>query len=306
MRLAAAALLLATLAAAADRSAAAFTVAALRRDGILIPFATFDGKRWSDRWPPPQLNPTIPINLISIPSRWWGPPGARDTWQAWTGGEPKTVHVRQPELVDVHCTKQIGLRTDYRPAEPAPPWTEQPYPKDGVAIAPPQPIDRIEILRPGTADLLPMYAALRDAFNKAERDMAGGINHPLSQKARERVDPEIEAAYAYGSAPRSYYVESVRTYRALGSDDCAFAFGTGWFSRDGDTFRPLAMSVDLLPCSKYGATYMYPFGVMTLAGKTYWLAQFSGWDHERFVVVEIRPKDVIATVNTWGGGCDRR
>ena len=63
------------------------------------------------------------------------------------------------------------------------------------------------------------------------------------------------------------------------------------------------MTVDLLQCDKYGATYLYPFGAMTLAGKTYWLAQFSGWDHERFVVLEIKPNEVAAVVNAWGGGC---
>lgn len=48
---------------------------------------------------------------------------------------------------------------------------------------------------------------------------------------------------------------------------------------------------------------MLPFGVMRMNGQTYWLAQYSGWDHERFVVVEIKPKQVEAVVNAWGGGC---
>src|SRR5579864_193883 len=122
-----------------DPAADSFVVGALRRDGIVIPFAVFDGKRWSSRWPAPQRDLSIPINVLSVPSRWWGPPGPRDRWQVWTGGEPMTVEVRQPDQVDVHCTSQIGLRTDYISAEPPPPWTVQPYPKDGVAVSPPQP-----------------------------------------------------------------------------------------------------------------------------------------------------------------------
>ena len=48
---------------------------------------------------------------------------------------------------------------------------------------------------------------------------------------------------------------------------------------------------------------MLPLGVMRLAGRLFWIAQFSGWDHERFVVIEIKPKTVEVAVNVWGGGC---
>jgi hypothetical protein len=61
--------------------------------------------------------------------------------------------------------------------------------------------------------------------------------------------------------------------------------------------------VDLLRCDRYGASYMFPFGVMRLDGKLFWLAQFSGWNGERFVVVEITPKSVEARINVFGGGC---
>ena len=49
MRIAASILLL-TVSLAAD--APSFTVGALRRDGVVIPFAAYDGKRWVSRWPP--------------------------------------------------------------------------------------------------------------------------------------------------------------------------------------------------------------------------------------------------------------
>jgi hypothetical protein len=48
---------------------------------------------------------------------------------------------------------------------------------------------------------------------------------------------------------------------------------------------------------------MFPFGVLRLNGKLFWLAQFSGWDRERFVVVEIGRKTVEARINVYGGGC---
>ncbi|HZR25166.1 MAG TPA: hypothetical protein VFA59_16340 [Vicinamibacterales bacterium] len=276
----------------------------LRRDGVIIPFATYDGKHWSDRWPAPTIEQSIPINLLSIPKSWWGPAGPRELWEGWVDHVPKPLRVTQPTEVDVHCTRQIGLVTDYKPAEPAPPWSEQPYPKDGLAVSPPQPVQPIRVLRSGAMELLGMVQTLTMAFNKAERETASRFSVPVSDaKARETTNPEIEVAYEFGEAPRTYYVESTRTYRTFGGADCAISFGTGWFSNNNGTVRPIAMTVDILPCDRYGGTYMFPLGAMTLGGKTYWLAQFSGWHHERFVVIELKPKDIEVVINTWGGGC---
>jgi hypothetical protein len=103
-----------------------------------------------------------------------------------------------------------------------------------------------------------------------------------------------------------YYVEASRRYRELGqlAGDCAaVAFGTGWFVREGLSVRSLLTQVDLLRCDRAGASYMLPLGVIREGGRLFWLAQFSGWDHERFVVAEVKPKTVEAAVSVWGGGC---
>jgi hypothetical protein len=65
----------------------------------------------------------------------------------------------------------------------------------------------------------------------------------------------------------------------------------------------LTMVVDLLNCDRYGASYMLPLGVLRLNDRRYWIAQFSGWDHERFVVLEITPKSVDVKVSVWEGSC---
>src|SRR5262249_47343551 len=113
--------LLAASVLAAER-AAPFTVGVLRRDGIVVPFATYDGRSWSERWPKPTDDLSIPVTVGSVPSKWWGPTGPLDTWQAWVeGGEPRSVKVLQPDWVDAHCVRQIGLRTDYQPNQIPPP-----------------------------------------------------------------------------------------------------------------------------------------------------------------------------------------
>ena len=294
--------------AAADAPRAIFSVGVLRRDGVVIPFAAFDGKRWSNAWPPPSLELTIPIDVQGIPSRWWGPARVRESWQAWTGSEPQNLRVVQPDWVEAHCLRQVGLRTDYRAAEPVPPRTTQPFPKDGVVVSPPQPVGRIAIVAPDSDEARGLSMALQEAFNKAEREVDNTYGHPVSKRAREGRAPDIEAVYAVGDHPRIYYVEATRRYRLLGQtvNDCeAVGFGTGWFAREGFSVRSLEMAVDLLPCNRRGGSYMLPLGVMHVAGKLFWLAQFAGWNDERYVVVELKPKTVAAVVSTWGGSCQR-
>jgi hypothetical protein len=292
---------------AADPRPDAFAVGVLRRDGFLIPVATFDGKRWRSNWPPPtQFGLEIPVSVSSVPNRWWGPTAPLEQWQAWTGAEPRAIRVQQPDWVDVHCFRQIVLRTDYRSALPPAPVTEQPYPKDGLAVSPPRELGRIEIVPLTSTETNELMPAVWNAFNRAERETAEGARHPVKTKSREMIQPEIEAVYAFGSAPRSYYVEANRAYRntSLPSQVCALAFGTGWFRRDGSGApKRLDMAVDLLQCDRYGATYMLPLGAIRIGERSFWIAQYSSWSHERFVVVEIKKDSVEAVISAFGGAC---
>ena len=299
-------LALGTVLAAAPR--VAFSAGVLRRDGVIVPFAVFDGKRWISRWPRPDVDAPVPITTRDVPAAWWGPTGALDSWQAWTAAGAMTLHVVQPDWVDVHCERQIGLRANYAAPVPAPPPIEQPYPKDGLAVSPPQPVERIAVVPITSDEARALIPAVHEALNKAERQIESDYDHPVKRRAREGRAPDIEAVYAVGEHPRVYYVEATRRYRLLGQaiDNCAgIAFGTGWFSRDGEDVRSLETAVDLLRCDRRGANYMLPLGAMRIADRLYWLAQFAGFDHERYVVVEIKPKTVAAVLSVWGGSCPR-
>ena len=231
-----------------------------------------------------------------MPSRWWGATGPLDTWQAWIGAaEPRPIKVVQPDWIDAHCVRQIGLHTDYRSEQLPPPPTEQPYPKDGLAIAPARPVERLTVVSKTGDEANAIAAELKEAFNRAERDPASKMDHPIPRSRRDTMDPVIEAMYSHGTEPRAYYVEAVREYVALGTHECMLvSFGTGWFVRESGKFRSLAMAVDVLGCgSRQGASYMLPLGVV----------QFSGWDRERYAVVEPKMKSVEAVLNVWGGGC---
>jgi hypothetical protein len=293
------------LAARAPR--AAFGVGVLRRDGIILPFAAFDGKKWIDNWPLPNAEVQVPISVRDVPSSWWGPTPPLEQWHAWIGGAPRELRVTQPDWLEAPCTRQVGLRTNYTPALPAPPGNELPYPKDGLAVSPPQPVEPIAVVPLESAEVRPLIPMVLEIFNKEEREIENRYGHPITKRAREGRQPDIEAVYAFGEHPRVFYVEAIRSYRRLGQvTPCtAIAFGTIWFAVEGAQTRELASAVDLLGCDRVGASYMLPLGVIRANEKTYWLAQFASFDHERYAVIEIKPKTVNAVVSVWSGSCSR-
>jgi hypothetical protein len=296
---------IATIALAAD-SRIAFAVGVLRRDGIVLPFAVFDGKRWSAPWAPPDRDLAVPIDLRAVPRRWWGVGAPLDVWTLNLARGTQTARVVQPDWVDVHCARYIGLRTDYQATAPVPPRSEQPYPKDGLAISPPHDVEPVQIVAPDADELRTLLPLVQSSFNEAERQVESRYGHPIKRRAREGLMPTIEAVYAYGDTPRIYYIEATRSYRQLGqaSGDCAgIGSATGWFVRDGSGARALTMVVDLLNCDREAASYMLPLGVLRLDNRLYWVAQFSGWDHERYVVLEVKQRAVEVIVNRWGGAC---
>ena len=125
-----------------------FAVGVLRRDGVLIPFATYDGRKWTNRWPAEQAE-DVPIGLGDVPKEWWLGGQMRKEWTAWlTSGVSQPIVARAPVTVNVHCTRRVGLRTDFVAMEPPPPPDFQPYPKSGLAVTGPAKVvvERIELV----------------------------------------------------------------------------------------------------------------------------------------------------------------
>jgi hypothetical protein len=298
----------AALTPAAQVTPGAFGIGVLRRDGIVVPFADYDGKHWRANWPQAGAAVDVPVNVISVPARWWGKAGPHDAWQVWTrASAPATVHVRQPDWIPVHCVRQIGLRTDYRSTEFPPDPGAQPYPKDGLAVWPPQLVDEIEIIPAGHLAPQPVV----DAFNEAEeaarrsqRDQASRL--PSNRKARELVVARVEAIYATGDAAdaRVYYFEVSKQYANRGDECPLVTFGAGWFVHEGASgLRKLRFDAEVVDCERYGLLYMFPLGAIRVSNRLYWIAQWSGWDYEEYGVVEIKPKTVSDVIQVMGGRC---
>src|SRR5689334_10017948 len=73
---------------------APFTVGVLRNDGIVIPFAVFDGKEWSEPWPTVLRSVDLPIDIANVPQKWWGKTGPIVEMTAWSDGVARgPIHI---------------------------------------------------------------------------------------------------------------------------------------------------------------------------------------------------------------------
>src|SRR4051812_21227389 len=175
----------------------AFGLGVLRQDGVLVPFASYNGRAWTAEWPGPDSSVVFPISLGDIPRKWWGAAGPGASWTAWLlGGTPKPLALKKPEHMRVFCTTALGVKTDYEgeafdPREPT-------APKAGLAIAGEAkllPVTQVSLF---AQDARNIVEAITDDFNKEEKLAASHFaswTHPFGDERRKTYPIEIEAFY---------------------------------------------------------------------------------------------------------------
>ena len=288
-----------------------FLLGVLNRDGLAIPFAAYTGKRWVAPWPQDQRG-EMPMTIDDVDRDWWGigeKPASLDVW--WNGTRTGEVAITSLSQVKVLCSVRLGLRTDYKARELAPPRLRQPYPKDGLLVSAGVAVGPIESVERGSTEWSRALALIQDEFNKNEKRAINSFNgwkHPFSEDDRKRTPITMEAMYRTASDEpgwTTYFVESVRQFPArLRDGGCGLATtGQGWVhvGPGGKTHVDLTSHVTY--CDRKGVGFMLPFGTVRAGGRTYWVYQYSGYDGEFYQVVRPEPDDVKVVAGYHGGSC---
>ena len=288
-----------------------FVLGVLNRDGLAIPFAAFTGKRWVAPWPQQQRG-EMPIAIDDVDREWWGIGARPENFALWWNGQ-KTGEVSATALAQVRvlCSARLGLATDYRPRDLAPPRLRQPYPKDGLLVSNGVPVARIESVERGSPEWERAVTLIADEFNKNEKRAIASFNgwrHPFAEDDRKKTPITMEAMYRASSDAAgwvTYFVESVRQFPArLRDGGCGLVTtGQGWVhvGPNGKTHVELMSRVTY--CDRKGVGFMLPFGRVRAGGKTYWVYQYSGYDDEFYQVVRPEPDDVKVVAGYHGGSC---
>lgn len=307
------------------------TFAVIRGDGILIPFATRAGDRWTNTWPVPDKQADVPARLADVPTSWWGKAGPATAWQAWfvSGGTAPATAAKATWYM-AHCEHGVGLQTGVTARPPLPAPTVSPYPKLGLATAGDVEVRPIEVLdsRHALGSALPDVLFERFRASEAREYLALAAQpdgyRPVKSPTRLPGTIRLDALYRM---PRPdgqflYYFELIRRYpeapdggpskitgsheRAAG--DCqGMSFASGWFLGTATKIPPnIDVQVQLVSCDYDGASVMQPLGYVTDARGAFWIGQVSSWDRERYLVLRSSGRRAVpdVVVATRAGACD--
>lgn len=296
----------------------AFSLGVLRRDGVLLPFAAFNGHEWSIPWPDSD-SVQLPISLDDVPKKWWGlvPPGTPWTALMTADGTKRPLKIEKPQQVRVFCEGRLGLLTDYKgePVDSRAPG----MPKDGLAAAsvpaalPLQPIVEVSLLSPDAKNLLKSMTA---EFNTQEKEAAEQFlkwGHPYSSGERAALPIELEALYRFREQTPAHgewllsFIEAVRRFPARPEDNgCGLiTFVHGWVTERPGLNPDFHLRATVTYCDREGVAFMLPLGHLSIDGENYWVYQMSSWRDEEYTVARMRPDEVRPVVSFFGGGCPK-
>jgi hypothetical protein len=305
---------------------APFSLAILRRDGILLPFVTYDG-HWKNAWPGVGQNPDMPMSLAGIPKNWWPDKKPITDWNLVPiGTEPnnvRAVHAKSVNWYRAGCAQGIGLYTDYKPAILPPPAQVRPYPKDALAFSGDVQIDPIQIVGPQD----PVVKALTDALpaevtpkeeHAIELLTSHRWKHSYTAGERKNVPIQLEALYSVpkGREGRNfYYFEAVKRYfmpkdqrdqskEPRGCDLVSFVSGWFWLNSKG-LIGEIDAKVTISSCDYAQTSFMLPLGTVVIDDVRHWIVQWSNPTYESYAILKPIEDGMEQVVVTGGGACPR-
>ncbi len=288
------------------------TLGVLRRDGLLLPFASCDGDEWTAPWPVPSRAGALPIGLDDVPKKWWGAAGAGAAWKAFLlDGSSLALTLTAPISIPIFCGMRIAITTNYRggPFDPREPTV----PKDGVGVAGGAAVQPIMPVSSLSSDARAIVSAITDDFNRQEKDASRRFTrwkHPFSDAERRARPIKLEAFYrttektARGEWTTSY-VEAVREFPPGPKDEgCGLiTFGRGWITQQSGRKPEIDLGAQIAYCDRADVAFMLPLGRMALGREVYWVYQMSSWRDESYCVTRMRPNDITPVVVVSGGLC---
>ena len=300
----------------APKGGGAFTLGVLRRDGVVIPFAAWDGSQWGNRWPAPGRREDIPITVAGSPKAWWLNDRPVGYWTAWPlRGDSQVVYVKNPINLTAECQPQIGLQTDYKSIEAPALARMQPYPKDGLATAGEILIEPITIVDAKSAEWSKVSADVAARIAEAETKLlaTGRAAPPFSEAERAKRPFTLEVLFrSAGPKPDTtlLYFEGIKHYgRTIGSlrpyvtVPEPITYAVGWVVIDPQAPPRIRETVTFSDTKREGLLYTMGLGAFRVGGALYWAVQRSGWGFERFDIVEIAEPEVKTAFSTAGGTC---
>jgi hypothetical protein len=288
-----------------------FSIAVLRRDGVVIPIVNYGVGGWTNHWPAPGRRPDIPISISDVPKGWWADKRPIGEWTAWPmGGGSRVVHVTSATNLTVECQPQVALQTDYQSALPRERSSIQPFPKDGLATAGDIRIETVAVLDARSPEWAVVAAAVAAKVASSEPGLIreAQLKTPIPDQLRASTPFTLEVLFGSPDVKPGgtvLYFEGVKRYPpqlTLPTGVMTYAVGFARFGTQG--VPEVELSATLADTRREGLVYTLVLGSFHMGSRLLWVVQHSAWGYERFDIVEIRENEVLTIYKTAGGVCE--
>jgi hypothetical protein len=286
----------------------------VRADGILVPFAVFDGEAWIEPWPGPEggmADIAFDGMIAAVPSIWRN--RRQQVPQSWhvlmPGAATREISVLSHVAFDEHCGRQVGLLTDLHPRRADP--HEKMLAADR-AVAWSVPLDLSEGReRAGWEDFVRLIEAetVRQE-GPALASLERAVKRPLQpEPVSERKPVRIRRLHAdRESGSRIVYFEAERHYAQPLWDappgESFLLFVSGWvYHATGSEPSVHGTRAVVDDSSLKSIVRVKPVGIVRAGGPPLWVTQSHGYESEAVSLLRIDGTGVQEVFTRFIGGC---
>ena len=295
-----------------------FIIGVFRPDGIIVPFARYANRKWSNPWhqPRPDRQPDEPDTIADLSKPWYGSllRPSSEWWLSLSPGGDQTVRTSRSLQVCSHCQQVWGLLSDY--PNPQQPKENECVRNLGIALSERREARVMAPLTSASSDWKRLIIFLGPKFERAEK---AGLSEPGNQfysaqvppyETRARVSLSMLNLYRTQLADRKmiFYFEASKEYpkpRAANDPGCNnISRLGGWILRDGKR-NLILLTSDFSPtdCDLKEAGIVRPFAILDLDGRTFAIVEEDGYEGEAYVILEIRESGLQRILETYAGSC---
>jgi hypothetical protein len=295
-----------------------FLIGVFRPDGVIVPFARYANRKWSNPWhhAQPDRQSDEPDTIADLSTPWYGslvsPLGE---WHlSLSPGGDQTVRTSKSLQVCSHCQHVWGLLSDY--PNPKQSKENECVRNLGIALSQKKEARVMAPLTGASPDWKRLTTFLGPKFERAEKAGLSGLagQYYSAQMppfaTRARIPLSMLNLYRTQLADRKliFYFEASKEYpkpRAANDAGCNnISLLGGWILRDGKGNLTLLTSLfSATDCDMKEGGIGRPFAILDLDGKTFAIVEEDSYEGEEYTILEIRESGVRRILETYAGSC---
>jgi hypothetical protein len=289
----------------------------VRSDGLMIPFAQFDGLKWRLCWPEADSKDgQKTIELSAIPKAWLGSLEViPNTWKFLSSDHRiSELNLGIPIKTASYCGDIWGITTNYSPAKKV--EHSWPYPKAGLAFIGDLNVKLPEQISLTSRDSEHLRGFIREVFEEKEdgisrKDPAqaeyGEVTRgdiPLLKELRRKN--EISTSVLMKVGANAYYFECRRVYPASGEGSQQdFLNINGWILEDRDTQNYRLIDINMIRGVGFSpSVFSYKvLGQLAIDNALYVITVEDYYEWEFFTILRINDDGLETIVQARAGSC---